>query len=263
MKKKIINTILIILGCLIAFNFYKVEAFSGELDPESYITLPSMINIQNGIGKGTVTLSPRASGYNISYQKVDISESEMNSIATKITALNNAIAEYNSASEANKSAALARVNTARSEYYALLPDYTSSWTSTTNTSNNIQLNFGSVSGTVHFVIWVKITNGTNTYYDAMAYSTSITPSGSTGGSGSNESDIKIELKSEMGIATLEPVIEISNLNENTGSRYYLVITSNSNKPNVTWTSDECMSLKYNNTKKIFTLGNILPMAKCV
>lgn len=214
-KKLIVGMILIIFSLLIGLNFYNVEAFSGELDPENYITLPSIINISNGIGTGTISLSPSASGYTISYQKVDVTESTFNSIQTKNKELNDYIEEsnktleekaanvktlqteyetlYNSGTATTEElteaqnnyneacqdyqefydTASANITTLKNECYSLIPNYTSSWTTTTNSSDNVQLDFKNYSGTAYFILWVKIENGTNTYYDMMAYSSNI------------------------------------------------------------------------------------------
>lgn len=216
MKKKLIVGIILITLCLSLFtNFHKVEAFSGELDPENYITLPSTIYVDNGIGTGTISLSSTASDYDISYQKIDITESTHKNIKEKIEELNDYIEENNNIlkeKEANiktlqteyetlvnsgtatteqlteaqnklKEAAEegeefyntvnANITTQQNELYSLIPDYTSSWTATTNTSNNVQLDFKDFTGTAYFVLWVKIENGTNTYYDMDVYSSII------------------------------------------------------------------------------------------
>ena len=65
------------------------------------------------------------------------------------------------------------ITTLQNEFYLLIPDYTSSWTTTTNSSNNVQLDFKNYSGIAHFILWVKIENGTNTYYDMDIYSSTI------------------------------------------------------------------------------------------
>ena len=79
MKRKII--IGMIFCIILILNSYKVQAYSGEIDPKEYITLPSTIQITNGKGTGTISVS--ANGYNISYQKNDISESTFTSITSK------------------------------------------------------------------------------------------------------------------------------------------------------------------------------------
>lgn len=216
MKKKwIVGIILLIFSFFMVLNFYKVEAYSGELDPESYITLPYTIYIKNQVGTGTITLSSRANGYNISYQKVDISQATFNNIKNKAEEVNKYIEESNNTlkeKEANAktlnteyqtlknsgtateeqltqaknkydeayqnyqefyNTVTANATKLENEYYALIPNYTSQWTSTTNTSNNVSLDFKDYTGTAYFVLWAKIENGTNTYYDMKLYSPTI------------------------------------------------------------------------------------------
>lgn len=255
MRKKIIGIMLIILGCLLVFNIYKVEAaFSGELDPENYITLPSRINVKNGKGTGTITLSSSASSYSISYQKVDITASQFKSIQDKGKEINDYITANSNPTPENQSAVLARINTLKSEFYALLPNYTNSWKTTTNTSNNVELDFGTFTGTANFVLWVKIENGTNTYYDMDVYSTNISQTQTPEGSGSSESGIKFKLKKDEGTALA--FVEVSNLTKNEGSYYNLFITANSSKPNVTYSSDEAIFLEYDSNSKTFKSGNV-------
>lgn len=216
MKKKIIaGMILIIYIFSISLNLYKVEAYSGELDPESYITLPSMIYVSNGVGTGTISLSSSASNYDISYQKIDITESTFNNIQNKAKETNDYVEEsnntlkekeanvktlqteyenlYNSGTATEEqltgaqnkyteayneyqkfyNTASANITTLQDEYYALIPNYTNSWTNTTNSSNNVQLDFKNYTGKVYFILWAKITNGTNTYYDMNGYTSEI------------------------------------------------------------------------------------------
>lgn len=84
MKKNLIFSVVLIIFCFFTFsNLYSVGAFSGELDPEGYITFPQKIEIQNGRGRGIIALSSEASGYTTSYQKVDITKSEFDNIVAK------------------------------------------------------------------------------------------------------------------------------------------------------------------------------------
>ena len=71
-NKLIIGSILTIITFLITLSFVRVTAYSGELDPKNYITLPSEIRVQNRKGTGKIELSTSASGYSVSYQKIDI-----------------------------------------------------------------------------------------------------------------------------------------------------------------------------------------------
>ena len=173
--------------------------------------------------KSTATISVNTSGYDIYYQKVDMTESVYNSLKNKhdeaekyskdakkeiedkkaeVKELEDAYKELiDSASEANSTvtdaeieeartkyetaydeyseavdAANARIDELNQEFVELVPNYTSSWTKTTNTASNMTLDFTGYSGKVYFVLWAKIDNGTNTYYDFDIYSNNIEPS---------------------------------------------------------------------------------------
>lgn len=96
MKKKIISMCILIVLIIPMLSLYsEVLAFSGEIDPQGYIRLPAMINIKDNIGTGTISLSSSASGYSISYQKVDITQETMNSIITKNEDINKYVEKTN------------------------------------------------------------------------------------------------------------------------------------------------------------------------
>lgn len=309
MKRKIIVGILIIFFIFsMAVSFYNVKAYSGEIDPENYIYLPSIIYISGGEGKGTISLSSQATGYSISYQKVDITQSTYNNIQNKskeaskyseesektleekaenVTALLEEYQKLNSSGTAEQEAiteAYNKYNEARQdyndyvdtvkanidklekEYYALMPDYTSNWKSTTNSSNNVQLDFTSYTpGTVYFVLWAKITNGTNTYYDVSLYTSNITSNPSseeepddTDGDWTDFTKAKIELKRD-GVAGA--MVQISGVTPKENSKYYLVITSSNSKPNVT--SEDSITLEYNSDNKILKTSDRYEIARYV
>lgn len=288
-RKLLILTIIMILIAPLFLNVYEVQAYSGEIDPENYITLPSTIWIENKVGTETVTLSSSASGYNIAYQKVDITKDKLDSIKAKSDEVNNYIKTSNqvirekesnvttlqteyqnllndkTATEEQKTTAKTNYETAyaeyaeyyqnaqtqvqilQTEYLALIPNYTSSWKTTTNTSNNIELDFSNYTGTVHFILWVKIDNGTNTYYDFMGYSSEIKEETKTDGDWTDFSKAKFELKKE-GISSA--IVEISGITPKENSNYYLFITSNSSKPTVDGNiSDERITLSYDKDTK--------------
>ena len=211
-KKLIVGLILLIMILPMFLNVYKVEAFSGELDPKGYISLPMMIWIQDGIAIGTIR---GTSGYTISYQKMELTTTQFNNIQAKsneikefvetsdvtfetkdaeldtlktewenlknsetatqeqITAAQNkyneAVEEYNGLVETYHS----NYDKLKTEYYGLIPTYTSSWIETTNTEDNVRLDFSGKSGMIYFILWAKITNGTDTYYDMNIYSQNI------------------------------------------------------------------------------------------
>ena len=85
MKRKIIAGILIIFFIFsMSVSFYNVKAYSGEIDPENYITMPGQMNIVNGEAVNTISLSTEASDYTISYQKIDIAKEKMDNIFAKV-----------------------------------------------------------------------------------------------------------------------------------------------------------------------------------
>ena len=235
-------------------SVYKVNAYTGEIDPEDYITLPSTIYIQNKVGTGTITLSSSASEYNISYQKIDITKEEFDNISAKLDEVNNYIESTNATilekqenvnalqteyqnllsdetatDEQRETArtnyetanteyteyyqnAETQIETLKNEYLALIPNYTSSWKTTTNNTDNVELDFSDYTGTAYFVLWTKIDNGTNTYYDFKPYSSEIkneTPTNGnetpTEGDWTDFSKARFELKKD-GIS--DAIIEI-------------------------------------------------------
>ena len=213
MQKKIIS-ILILIGIIVPLfgSYSKVQAYSGEIDPQNYITLPSTISVdENKMATGTITLSSSASDYKIYYQKVDITQEKMDSIKSKSK------------------------GTELSQYISLIPDYTSNWQSTTNTTNNVKLDFSNYTGTVNFALWVKIENGTNTYYDCNVYSVEIKSQQSS------EEETTTEDWTDFSKATYELVkngssfyyLEIKNVNLKDTSSYYTYISSTVDKPDLT------------------------------
>lgn len=284
MKRKLL--ILIIIMTFVAplfLGIYKVQAFDGEIAPENYITLPSKIEVKNKVGTGTVTLLSNASGYNISYQKVDITKEKLDTIGAKFNKVNdykktsnqtlkekesnldilqqtyqelqqdaNATEEQIATAKTNYETAYAeyteyynniqtQVKKLQDEYLASIPNYTNSWKTATNTSNNVKLDFSNYAGTVHFILWVKIDNGINTYYDFNSYTSEIETETkkdpeqpgtddsdtTTEGDWTDFSNAKFELKKD-GISGA--IVEVSGVTPKKNSSYYLLITSNSSKP---------------------------------
>ena len=90
MKEKIISILILIIMVISILGSFsnEVVAYSGEIDPKNYITLPSIINVRDKVGTGTIRLSSSASGYTISYQKVDITKAELDSISAKFKEIN-------------------------------------------------------------------------------------------------------------------------------------------------------------------------------
>lgn len=365
MRKKIIVLMILIAFCVSILSiFCNVEAFSGELDPKNYITMPLSIVLANGVGSGTIRVSSSASGYSISYQKVDMSESKYQEISNKGTEIDNYYNEskkildekeakadtlyqeyntlqkngtateeqlteaYNKAKEASNeyneyvNTVNANSKKMKQEYYALIPNYTNSWTPTTNnTIENVQLDFKNYSGKIYFVLWAKIDNGTDVYYDMTIYSSKVdrnetisisktsasikinetlqlTASSSTSskitwtssdtsiatvdsnglvkgikegyavitakgsektatctitvdqnGEWTDFTNAKFELKK---VGTSSCNLEISNVIPKSNSLYYLLITSNTDKPKITSdTEKKKISLTYDSNNKKF------------
>lgn len=349
--------------CFNTSIFCNVEAFSGELDPKNYITMPLSIVLSNGVGSGTIRVSSSASSYSISYQKVDMSESKYQEISNKGTEIDNYYNEskktldekeakadtlyqeyntlqksgtateeqlteaYNKAKEASNeyneyvNTVNANLKKMNQEYYALIPNYTNSWTPTTNTTDNVQLDFKNYSGKIYFVLWAKIDNGTDVYYDMTIYSSKVdrnetisisktsasikinetlqlTASSSTSskitwtssdtsiatvdnnglvkgikegyavitakgsektatctitvdqnGEWTDFTNAKFELKK---VGTSSCNLEISNVIPKSNSLYYLLITSNADKPKITSdTEKKKISLTYDSDNKKF------------
>lgn len=364
MRKKIIVLMILITFCVSILSiFCNVEAFSGELDPKNYITMPLSIVLSNGVGSGTIRVSSSASSYSISYQKVDMSESKYQEISNKGTEIDNYYNEskktldekeakantlyqeyntlqksgtateeqlteaYNKAKEASNeyneyvNTVNANLKKMNQEYYALIPNYTNSWTPTTNTTDNVQLDFKNYSGKIYFVLWAKIDNGTDVYYDMTIYSSKVdrnetisisktsasikinetlqlTASSSTSskitwtssdtsiatvdsnglvkgikegyavitakgsektatctitvdqnGEWTDFTNAKFELKK---VGTSSCNLEISNVIPKSNSLYYLLITSNADKPKITSdTEKKKISLTYDSDNKKF------------
>ena len=312
-KKKLVLTLILVFLVILLLNASNVQAYTGELAPDNFITFPEEILIDNKTGTGTVMLSPELSGYNISYQKVDITKEQRDKIEAKSKEANNYIEEKSKVLkeketnlanlrktyedlQADSNATEAQLTTARTnyetayneyteyytneekqieklknEYLALVPNYTSSWKSTTNSADNIKLDLSNYTGTAHFVLWVKADNGTKAYYKFSCYSTDIKEetepkeetetepkSENTDGSGAKAntdwtdfSKAKFELKKQ---GTSDAIIEISGVTPIENNLYYINISSNKNKPNIDEINlDDEIGLNYDkNSKKFVT-----------
>lgn len=216
MSKKIkIYIILLVFILSLFLNFKVIKAYSGEIDPENMIILPKNLSVSNGIATGTIFLSPENPNYQISYQKVDITEEIYQNIINKRNEVNTFIQEnndklmeemigvedlqdeyerlrdsetaeeeqiteaYNKYMEAratyleNYEQVSSQNEAKKQEFYSLIPDYTNNWINTTNSDDNVKIDFSNYSGTIHFVLWVKVQDQSNTYYDMDIYSSDI------------------------------------------------------------------------------------------
>ena len=118
-----------------------------SIDPKNLISMPLWIIG----GTGTVTLDKSITSYKLYYQTIEVSDSLYNQII--------------SAKDI-------------STYESLLPKYDSSkWSEAKDKKISVDLN--SFSGNKNFVVWTKLVTGSDTYYDACAYTVSGNKAGST------------------------------------------------------------------------------------
>lgn len=227
MKSKAFFAISILILLIILVSSTISYAYSGEIDPKGYISFSDSMSILDNKGSGTITISSEAVGYNLSYQKVDMNKEKFDKIAGL---------------------------TDESEVLKELPDYTSSWTevSETTTSNKMEVDFKDFTGKAYYVIWAKLSNGTDVYYDYAVYSSEIQNNEEDKPSDvkwTDFSNAKYELKKD-GISGA--AIEISGVTPTKDSFYYLYLTNNANKPNVDVSSSVGRTtLTYNESTKKF------------
>ena len=300
MKKKVIIAILVIIMMLANVNINKVEAYTGEIDPENYITLPYSITIKDKVGTGTISLSSQVSDYTISYEKIDTTKQVIDNLQAKSKEASEYISEESTKLEEKEKEVKAlqeeyskvleetpedetKVNEAKekyetayneyneyyenikteyekiyNEYLDMIPTYKGNWKQTTNGSNNVQLDFSNATGKVYFILWVKITNGTNTYYDVEGYSSEIktetsTGSGSSGNENKTDDENNNSTKAQFTLkkdGTNKAIVEVTGITPKKDSNYYLVITQNSDEPNIEKNDENKISLSYDEESKI-------------
>lgn len=242
--KKRITLVILLVTILTVFLACNVQAHNVEIDPNSYIYMPTSISYD---GKGTISISSAVgSSYTLYYQKIDISDSEYDKILEKNKERKNYInsenekftieeAEIESAKKIyeetktqetldNYKKAIDTYNNHVDEYNkkikeydtlinSLIPTYQeNNWTTAVGTSNNVNLDFSGYSGRMNFVLWAKLVTSNGTYYDVNCYSTNLT------------SDISISL--DKTTATMQ-IGETLKLNATTNS-----------KNNITWKSSK-------------------------
>ena len=242
--KKRITLVILLVTILTVFLACNVQAHNVEIDPNSYIYMPTSISYD---GKGTISISSAVgSSYTLYYQKIDISDSEYDKILEKNKERKNYInsenekftieeAEIESAKKIyeetktqetldNYKKAIDTYNNHVDEYNkkikeydtlinSLIPTYQeNNWTTAVGTSNNVNLDFSGYSGRMNFVLWAKLVTSNGTYYDINCYSTNVT------------SDISISL--DKTTATMQ-IGETLKLNATTNS-----------KNNITWKSSK-------------------------
>lgn len=153
MKNKLIAGIVLIIYFLsMILNLYPVYAESEGVNTNNYVLFPNEIEVIDGIGTGTISLAEEVSEYAIAYQKMVLEEAQYNTIIGLIQTIQN-----------------------HTEYIEtdILPQLTGEWIEIEKTANNLHLDFKNYSGTIYYVLLVKITDGTNTYYNINGYTNNI------------------------------------------------------------------------------------------
>lgn len=184
MKKfKIVSTIVLML--ILILGVAKVNAYSGVVDVDDDITLPSKLTN----GAGTITLSRNIQNADVSFQFVEMDSNTYKKIIKLKEEL--LVAQYFNIYEADQTEENYDVYVSAYKYYqekynetvdnyttehidevesiiiGLLPDYTSQWQSSTN--NQIKIDLSTFSGTKYFTAWTKVVSNGNTIYEAEVY----------------------------------------------------------------------------------------------
>lgn len=184
MKKfKIVSTIVLMLILILGVS--KVNAYSGVVDVDDDITLPSKLTN----GAGTITLSRNIQNADVSFQFVEMDSNTYKKIIKLKEEL--LVAQYFNIYEADQTEENYDVYVSAYKYYqekynetvdnyttehidevesiiiGLLPDYTSQWQNSTN--NQIKIDLSTFSGTKYFTAWTKVVSNGNTIYEAEVY----------------------------------------------------------------------------------------------
>lgn len=208
-KINIITVALMAISIIFTLNVGKVNAFDQTKTTISgSVVLPDRINSLNGIGTGTITLGSDITGYDISYQKIDISEStydklsedneEIQQLIKTITEESNSLDDIKEKSKEIQNSTTAtdeekdnieeeyadvvkklqedneKYEKKRDSFAKEIPDYNeSSWTKTTSGTDNLKLDFSGKTGDIYFVLWAKAQSGTDTKYNVNVYTSNI------------------------------------------------------------------------------------------
>lgn len=208
--KKILKYTIIFILFIILLSLNSVKAHNVELDPKSYITMPYIIS--NGVGTINVSGSAGANSIYYQHimlsdaqhkqisdkseeikkhntdakAKLNEEKAELNTLRTECeTIINSSTAtdeeketarnNYNSKVEIYNShveEAEQKNNELINEYNSLIPSYVEgSWKTTTD--GKVNIDFSNYNGTIHFVLWAKVTAGSETYYDIGIYSSTV------------------------------------------------------------------------------------------
>ena len=123
MPCKLLASVVLLAILLIIPTF--VDAYSGEIDPKNYISLPVYLNSKDGIINSTIYISSSAgNSYNLYYKVMELKESEFNEINMKKNEYEETVASAQD--EANKIAAeeKLKVDKAKEECDAIENDST-------------------------------------------------------------------------------------------------------------------------------------------
>lgn len=191
-----------------SFNF--VQAANVEIDPQNYITMPSMIYGETA----HITVSSNAgTSYQLAAQNVMLTDEQYTVIQNKAIQSEKVLEELKAKAEEYEELAKAAqtkyqeelqkdptseaAKTAKSEYDAAVKTYEdfyeeakrkekaereeliasfpqfvdSKWKSAND--GTAEIDFEGKTGNIHFILWVKLTTSSGTYYDCSIYSTTV------------------------------------------------------------------------------------------
>ncbi len=252
--------VLILATILLAFST-KVNAYSGEIDPNDYIHLPNSLLLNGDIIEGKIYIYHSAGNdYNLYYQVLEVTDAQYNEMTSKREScyksiqdvrteyeeqmsieknkVDKAKEDYNTISGDSSKTAEEKENAKqefdriaeeydnkiielkaernkkieqlRQEWYSCVPTFNENdWIQTTD--KTIKADVSQFAGEVQFLIWVKLTDSTDTFYDFGMYSVSGTK--------------EISLSLDKTAAEIEA-----------GTTLQLMATTNSNKT-VSWSSN--------------------------
>jgi len=193
---------------------------------------------------------------NIKKLQTAYTELENNSSATQENkdtakaALDTATNEYNKfIEEANT-----KLEKLRKEMSALVPDYTTSWTKTTKTENNVKIDLSKVTEKVYFVLWVKLENGTKTYYDYNIYSADSLKEEQKPQNGEYTDFSKSQIVIEPNVDVRSYKLAVSNIEVIDGHTYYFDIVDENTTPELV--IDGKKQFTYNKDKKRLEISNV-------
>ncbi|MBQ6991915.1 MAG: Ig-like domain-containing protein [Clostridia bacterium] len=208
--KNILKYTIIFILFIMLLSLNSVKAHNVELDPKSYISMPYLIS--NGVGTINVSSSAGANSIYYQHimlsdaqhkqisdkseeikkhntdakAKLNEEKAELNTLKTECEKIINSTTatveeketvrnNYNSKVEIYNShveEAEKKSNELINEYNSLIPSYVEgSWKQATD--GKVNIDFSNYNGTIHFVLWAKVTVGSEAYYDIGIYSSTV------------------------------------------------------------------------------------------